>query len=88
VQIESFPVEFSPAGSLLFYTNEDKPGVLSRVSRILADNNLNIAGLSLGRINKGETALAVINVDEDVNDGVLAEVNELEDIHQAFSVKL
>ncbi len=88
VQIEKFPVEFSPAGNLLFYTNEDKPGVLSRVSKILADNNLNIGGLSLGRINKGETALTVINLDENFDNRISTEINKLDEIHQVFSVKL
>jgi len=88
VQVENFPVEFSPAGNLLFYNNEDKPGVLSKVSKILADNNLNIGGLSLGRNNKGETALTVINVDEKVDKLVLEEVNKLDEIHQVFSVNL
>jgi D-3-phosphoglycerate dehydrogenase len=88
VQIENFPVEFTPAGNLLFYTNEDKPGVLSKVSKILADNNLNIGGLSLGRINKGETALTVINLDQNFENRIAAEINKLEEIHQVFSVNL
>lgn len=46
------------------YANPDRPGMLSSVSRILADAGINIAGLSLGRYGPGTKALTIIALDQ------------------------
>lgn len=67
VKVDGYRVELKPEGNMLFYRNIDKPGMLASVSRILSEENINIAGLSLARQETGEEALTVITTDEVVN---------------------
>ncbi|HEY7750654.1 MAG TPA: phosphoglycerate dehydrogenase, partial [Ignavibacteriaceae bacterium] len=46
VNLKGYLVEFKPEGHILIYSNIDKPGMLSSVSNILANQNINIAGVS------------------------------------------
>ena len=55
---------FPTCGSVLLFNNADSPGVVSRVTSVLADNNINIATLSVVRQAKGEPALSIIISDQ------------------------
>ncbi len=65
-KIDGFRFELNPEGNLLVYNNIDKPGMLARVGSILAEHNVNIAGVSLGRTAIGENALTVMNIDGEI----------------------
>ncbi len=67
VKIDRYRVELRPEGNMLFYRNIDKPGVLAAVGAILSEENINIAGLSLGRQESSKEALTVITTDEVIN---------------------
>ena len=67
------------------YTNPDRPGMLARVAGKLAEANINIAGLSLGRYKRGEKALTIISVDDPVDPQVLNSITSIEGI-EALSV--
>ena len=67
VMIDNYRLELRPEGCMLFYRNIDKPGMLASVGKILAEENINIAGLSLGRLESGKEALTVISLDEAIN---------------------
>ena len=70
VRIDGFNLEFKPEGNLLIYNNLDKPGVLSKVSSVLSSNNINIAGLTLGRTGLGKEAITVISCDEEIDNNL------------------
>ena len=48
VYLDGFSFEINPEGSLLVYSNVDRPGMLAQVGALLASHGVNIAGLSLG----------------------------------------
>lgn len=77
VRINEYLVEVKPEGNLLIYKNTDKPGMLASVGKILAEKNINIAGLSLGRINQGNDALTIINTDDAIDNEILFKLKEL-----------
>jgi D-3-phosphoglycerate dehydrogenase len=80
VQIDGYPLEVRPEGWLLVYRNIDRPGMLAQVGRLLAEAEVNIGALALGRTEKGAMALTVISVDEPVPAAVLHEMNLLEGV--------
>ena len=59
------------------FKNKDIPGVIAKISAVLASKNINIADFRLGRDNLGY-ALAVVLVDEAIKKEVLDELNRLE----------
>lgn len=88
VEVDGFLVEFNPSGDILFYKNIDKPGMLAKVGGILASQQINIAGLSLGRIGIGKTALTIVNVDSQIPNEALAEIKKVDGVTEARAVKI
>src|SRR5437660_57642 len=63
VQLDSFRVEIVPDGHMLFILNNDRPGVIGEVGRILGDHQINIARMQCSREEKGGQALLIVGVD-------------------------
>jgi D-3-phosphoglycerate dehydrogenase len=88
VSIDKFHLELKPEGTMLFYSNVDKPGMLATVGKILADAEINIAGLSLGRIDIGKEALTVINVDSEMNKNIINKISSVNGVKNVCVVTL
>lgn len=88
VNIDSYHLELKPEGHMLFYSNIDKPGMLATVGKILADANINIAGLSLGRLEAGKVALTVINTDSEIDQKGLREISSIKGVKDVQKVKI
>ena len=85
VLIDGFTLEIEPAGSVLFIRNEDVPGVIGEVGRILGDHKINIANMSNGRRSAGGAALTVVSTDSAPAPRVLA---ALEGARNVLAVKI
>jgi D-3-phosphoglycerate dehydrogenase len=72
--------EFGP--SMLYVTNQDKPGFVGRFATLLAAAGINIATFHLGRDTAGGNAIALVEVDGLVPSGVLAQVQEIPNVQQ------
>jgi len=77
VAIDGFDIEVALKGDMILFKNSDVPGVIGSIGSTLASHNVNIADFSLARNDKAE-ALAVILVDNAVNDATLHELSNLE----------
>lgn len=82
VTVNGIPVEMTLGGRLIYMRNSDVPGVIGHVGTVLGRNHVNIANFALGRTEAGgdpgesATAVAVVEVDSEVSDAVLAELRE------------
>jgi D-3-phosphoglycerate dehydrogenase / 2-oxoglutarate reductase len=72
--------EFGP--SMLYVTNEDKPGFVGRFATMLAGAGINIATFHLGRESAGGNAIALVEVDGPVPPDVLAKVQQIPNVQQ------
>jgi D-3-phosphoglycerate dehydrogenase len=72
----------------LVLQNTDVPGVVGAVGTILGNNGINIAGMELGRSEKGGNAISFTHVDEPVSKKALDELRALPQIVSATLVKL
>lgn len=88
VRINGFNTEAIPKGHILFLLNRDVPGVLGRVATFIGNNNVNIGRLYLGRKIVGENALALIQIDEPLNEATFIELAALPDVISVQQVKL
>jgi D-3-phosphoglycerate dehydrogenase len=88
VHMDGFTFEVNPEGYLLIYKNIDRPGMLARVGAILAQHQVNIGGVSLGRTAVGETALTLMNIDSDVPGTALTALKEQEGVTDVRLVRL
>src|SRR6266403_2017800 len=88
VRVNSFYLEAVPEGYILVLQNKDVPGVVGAVGTILGNNGVNIAGMELGRSEKGGNAISFTHVDEAVSKKALDELRTLPQIVSATLVKL
>jgi D-3-phosphoglycerate dehydrogenase / 2-oxoglutarate reductase len=73
--------EFAP--SMIYITNLDKPGFIGKFSSTLGDAGINIATFHVGRDAPGGNAVALIEIDGQLPDAVLAKVRALPQVQQA-----
>ncbi|MFH1571913.1 MAG: phosphoglycerate dehydrogenase [Gemmatimonadota bacterium] len=71
VRMDDYTFDAVPAGHLLFYINDDRPGVIGRIGTIMGSHEVNIAQMAVGRQQIGGRALTVLNVDSHISDEVL-----------------
>ena len=72
--------EFGP--SMLYVTNQDKPGFVGQFATVLASAGINIATFHLGRETAGGNAIALVEVDGAVPPDVLAQVQRIPNVQQ------
>ena len=88
VKVEGFVVDVVPNGNLLYIKNTDKPGAIGRVATKLAEKEINIATMQVGRDNVGGSAVMMITVDNDVTTEDLNYVAQLENIDEVKAITL
>jgi D-3-phosphoglycerate dehydrogenase len=72
--------EFGP--SMLYVTNQDKPGFVGAFAMLLAGAGINIATFHLGRESAGGNAIALVEIDGTVPPDLLAKVQQIPNVQQ------
>lgn len=88
VRFDDFDLDAVPEGHMLFYRNDDVPGIIGRIGTQLGTHGVNIAQLSLGRDAQGASALSVLNVDSRISDDLLELILADEHVTWARRVEL
>ncbi|HZE53483.1 MAG TPA: phosphoglycerate dehydrogenase [Bradyrhizobium sp.] len=83
VDIKGIRVDAEFGKSMIYVTNEDKPGFIGHFASLLGDAQINIATFHLGRNKQGGDAIALVEVDGAVPADVLAKVQALPQVRQA-----
>lgn len=77
VSINGMALEAKPEGYLVFFSNEDKPGIVGKVGAILGESQINIAGMQVGRDTVGGNAIMVLNVDSQISSETLKKISSI-----------
>jgi len=88
VKIDGYLVDAVPEGFLLFCRNEDKSGIIGKMGTVLGASQINIAGMTLGRKEKGGPALTILNVDAPVPEEVLTKIKNIPEVNSVSLIKL
>ncbi|ABA06218.1 D-3-phosphoglycerate dehydrogenase [Nitrobacter winogradskyi Nb-255] len=83
VDIKGIRVDAEFGKSMIYVTNEDRPGFIGKFASLLGDAGVNIATFNLGRHSQGGDAIALVEVDGSVPENVLAKVQALPQVRQA-----
>ena len=83
VNVDGYALEVVPHGNMIFFTNNDKPGVIGGIGNVLGRCNVNIAGMHLGREHEGGRALALLLVDNPVSNDVIEQFRQIPNILSA-----
>jgi D-3-phosphoglycerate dehydrogenase len=72
---------------MLYTTNEDRPGMIGAIGKILGDAGVNIATFHLGRAERGAEAIALLEIDEPISPEVLKKVRAVPHLKQAAALR-
>ena len=77
-------------GDMLVFTHRDIPGVIGYVGKLLADEQVNIAQMAVGRCEEtvGGPAIGVLNLDSQPSESALAKTLQFEGIDSAKIISL
>ncbi|MAR57275.1 MAG: phosphoglycerate dehydrogenase [Rickettsiales bacterium] len=89
VVVNGVPLEAALNDNMLFIANEDKPGMIGGVGKILGDAQINIANFHLGRREEsGATdAVALVEIDQEATPEVIKAISQLESAQQVKALK-
>jgi D-3-phosphoglycerate dehydrogenase / 2-oxoglutarate reductase len=87
IQVKGINMEAELTPSMLYVTNEDRPGHIGRLGTLLGDLGVNIANFNLGRAEVGGDAIALLSIDGTLSEDQLARVAALEGVRQAKALK-
>ena len=74
VRIDGIKVDAQFAPLMLYFENEDRPGIIGRLAGAIGDAKLNIATFALGRDRVGGNAVALVEIDGELPHPVQAHV--------------
>jgi D-3-phosphoglycerate dehydrogenase len=87
VEIKGIKVDAEFAPSMIYVSNEDKPGFIGRFASLLGEAGVNIATFALGRDAEGGSAIALVGVDGAVPEKIFAEILGLPGVKQGKALK-
>jgi D-3-phosphoglycerate dehydrogenase len=88
VNVNQFEIEVVPEGTMLVTEHNDKPGVISAISSILGESNINISRMQVGVPDSNDKAMAVISVSGPLPDEILEKVRDLSFVNCAIQINL
>jgi D-3-phosphoglycerate dehydrogenase len=80
VRLDEYQLDAIPEGPMLIVSNDDRPGMVGRIGTALGEARINIAYLSLGRDRSGGRAIAILNLDSPISDGLLKTIAAIDGV--------
>lgn len=88
VRIDNYSMDVIPEGHMIMIHHKDQPGAIGRVGTRLAESNVNIATMQVGRSEVGGDAIMMLIVDKPTEDINVEELLDLTDIYKARAIDL
>jgi D-3-phosphoglycerate dehydrogenase len=88
LEVDRFSLERPLSGDLLITHHIDRPGIVGRIGMILGSHAVNIAGMQVGRHQRGGEAIMVLNVDDAIPAEAVEEIMAIPDIATVYVVSL
>ncbi|MGA8810348.1 MAG: L-serine ammonia-lyase, iron-sulfur-dependent subunit beta [Thermoanaerobaculia bacterium] len=82
-KINGFQTRFKGDSPTLLLFYRDRAGMISEVTKIIAEEGINIASLSCSRKQRGKDAFMQIDVDSPMSDAALKRIRETADVEEA-----
>ncbi len=79
-EIDGSSLKISGQYPVIIATQKDTPGMVSKITGVIAKHQLNIATLEVSRESKGETATTVIEIDNAAEGDIIDELMKIENI--------
>ncbi|WP_057914254.1 L-serine ammonia-lyase, iron-sulfur-dependent subunit beta [Peribacillus muralis] len=83
-ELNTFKLKLSGEHPAILVVHNDVFGIISSVSTVLANHEINIGHMEVSRKEKGQMALMVIEVDQKIKNEVMKEIERLENVSQVI----
>ncbi|USK74462.1 L-serine ammonia-lyase, iron-sulfur-dependent subunit beta [Peribacillus frigoritolerans] len=83
-ELNTFKLKLSGEHPAILVVHNDVFGIISSVSTVLANHEINIGHMEVSRKEKGQMALMVIEVDQKIQSDVMKEIEGLENVSQVI----
>ena len=83
VEVKGMELDSAFASAMLYVNNLDRPGFIGALGVMLGEAGVNIATFNLGRRASGDDAIALVGVDQVLDDAMLARVRALPHVKEA-----
>lgn len=88
IAVNDVYLDFRPYGAMLYFKNQDTPGVVGKIGTMLGNNNINIASMKLGRVPESGYALGIVSVDGELPETVVQKFKQVQEIVDARAVRI
>jgi len=86
INIDGFGIEVTPEDTMVIIFNDDKPGVIGSIGRVLGEHGININTLGVGHKGQGKAIFAV-SLDKAPNEKCAAELADLDFVNEIYVCK-
>ncbi|MGE7186398.1 L-serine ammonia-lyase, iron-sulfur-dependent subunit beta [Peribacillus sp. NPDC006672] len=83
-ELNTFKLKLSGEHPAILVVHNDVFGIISSVSTVLANHEINIGHMEVSRKEKGQMALMVIEVDQKIKGDIMKEIEGLENVSQVI----
>ena len=87
VKIDDFATKISGEYNTILLFYKDKPGMISKVSTLIQNENINIASLECDRNARGKTASMCICLDSKIPENIINNIENIDDVYFVRNVK-
>ncbi len=88
VKVDDYSMDVVPEGHLLLVYHTDQPGAIGRVGSLLAENDVNIATMQVGRAVIGGSAIMMLTIDRPLTEDELVQIRGMEGFDHVTAVDL
>lgn len=86
-RINGVSVDFTGDYSTVIVVQQDKPGVVAHITKVLSDSNVNIAFMRLFRESKGNTAYTIVESDGRFPEGIAEPLRNNPNVHDVMIIE-
>jgi len=87
IELNGFPLRLSGGMPAILVVHDDRAGCIAAVANCLAGYNINIGHMEVSRKERGNMALMVIEVDQNIDKSILDEMSTLPNITKVTRIK-
>jgi len=85
-EVDGQKVQFTGEYPTLIINHMDKPGMISKITTLMYEENINIAFMRVFRSQKGFKATMVFETDEPVTDGIIHKIDAIGDVNSIKAI--
>ena len=87
VRLDDCELEAPLSGHAIITRHDDKPGVIAKVARQLAQKSLNITNMHVGQSSRSGKAAALIGISKPLPDATYRSIGRIAEVSEILSIR-